>query len=480
MVFASLIFLFAFFVLHFAAMRLAPTVRSQNAVLLISSLIFYAWSGVRYLFVLIGLVFWNYIFAGLIARTNGRGIRRFLLFITCAGNLGVLGFFKYTGFLLGSLQTLTGFPEVIPKIVLPVGISFYTFQLLTYVVDVYRGEVPAQSNFGLLLLYTASFHQCIAGPIVRYSDVNEELLHRTVKPGEVSDGILRFCTGLAKKAVLANSCAVLADTLLPKDSPNVLASASSASLLLGGAAYMLQIYLDFSAYSDMAIGLGLMSGFHYRENFDYPYVSASVTEFWRRWHISLSSFFRDYVYIPLGGSRVSLPRHILNLLIVWFLTGLWHGGSWNFIFWGLWFFLFLVIEKFIFRLNVKKKPSVWTAVPRRIYLLAVVFAGWYLFRFTDLSMLWTVIKGIFCQNGNPFIDAAAVMNLKNYAFFLPIAVLACTPLYKAVLERLKNSRSNAASMCYNVWIVCAPVLLVFVSAVMLVGDSYNPFLYFQF
>ncbi len=479
MVFSSLIFVFCFLVLHFAALILSPTVRQKNIVLLISSLIFYAWGGVSYLFLLCGMVLINYFGALAVNLFRETAFRKLMLFITCGTDLILLGIFKYTGFFLTNLQFITGFPEYIPEIVLPIGISFYTFQLLTYVVDVYREEVPPQKSYFLLLLYTGSFHQCIAGPIVRYSDVNEELLHRKVKASEVSEGILRFSIGLGKKAILANTCASLADSLLPMDTEQ-LVGISSVGLMLGGACYMLQIYLDFSAYSDMAIGLGLISGFHYKENFNYPYTATSVTDFWRRWHISLSSFFRDYVYIPLGGSRVKQTRHIWNLFVVWFLTGMWHGASWNYIFWGLYFFVFLVLEKYCFHFDPKQTLPFYKRWLHRIYVLIIVFVSWLLFRFTDLSMLWYTVKGFFCANGNAFIDSTVSLAFKNNIYFLIFTVVACTPLYKTICNKLKQSNAPIAVAIYNGWIIVAPILLIFLSFISLVGNSYNPFLYFQF
>lgn len=425
------------------------------------------------------MVLINYLGALILSRFEQKNKRRFWLIVTCGLDLVLLGIFKYTGFFLTNLQFITGFPETIPEIVLPIGISFYTFQLLTYVVDVYRGEVPPQKSYVLLLLYTSSFHQCIAGPIVRYSDVNEELLHRTVKIREVSDGIMRFTIGLGKKAILANTCAELADSLLPMDAEQ-LKGISAAGLLLGASCYMLQIYLDFSAYSDMAIGLGLVSGFHYKENFNYPYTATSVTDFWRRWHISLSSFFRDYVYIPLGGSRVKKYRHILNLFAVWFLTGMWHGASWNYILWGLYFFVFLVLEKYLFKWDVKATLPIWKRWIRHIYLLLVVWFGWLLFRFSDLSMLWVTLKGFVGANGNAISDVSVSISFKNHLFFLIFTVIACTPLYKTIIDRLKRARSASAALLYDVWIIAAPLILIFLSLVSLVGNSYNPFLYFQF
>lgn len=479
MAFSTLIFVFTFLVLHFAALIMAPTIKHKNIVLLISSLIFYAWGGLSYLLLLVGMVFVNYVGALVVSLFKTKYKRRFWLWVTCAIDLLFLGIFKYTGFFLGNLQFLFGIPESIPQIVLPIGISFYTFQLLTYVVDVYRDEVPPQKSYWLLLLYTSSFHQCIAGPIVRYKDVNEELLHRTFKATEVSEGIMRFTIGLGKKAILANTCAELADSLMPMDIEK-LSHISSVGLLLGGACYMLQIYLDFSAYSDMAIGLGLISGFHYKENFNYPYTATSVTDFWRRWHMSLSSFFRDYVYIPLGGSRVKKNRHLLNLFVVWFLTGMWHGASWNYILWGLYFFCFLVLEKYGFKFDIKAKLPFWKRFVRRLYLLAVVYFGWLLFRFTDLGALWTVLKGFVCANGNQLIDSSVTIAFKNHIFFLIFTLIACTPLYKTCVDKLKQANFSPAVSIYNGWIIVAPIVLIFLSLISLVGNSYNPFLYFQF
>ena len=479
MVFSSLIFVFCFFVLHFAAMMLAPTLRAKNIVLLISSLIFYMWGGAAYLVLICGMVFINYIGSIFTDRSTADSARKAYMIMTVAADLVLLAFFKYTGFFAENLHALFGIPEEIPQIALPIGISFYTFQLVSYTVDVYRKEVPAQKDYFLLLLYTTSFHQCIAGPIVRYADVNEELLHRKVTLPEISDGIMRFSIGFAKKAILANTCAKLADDLLPYDTA-ALESSSAAALLLGGCAYMLQIYFDFSAYSDMAIGMGLMTGFHYKENFNYPYAATSVTDFWRRWHMSLSSFFRDYVYIPLGGSRVSKGRHIFNLLVVWFLTGMWHGASWNYILWGLYFLVFLLLEKFVFRLDVHKKVSVWMQLPRRIYLIAVIFFSWLLFRFTDLGMVGAVVRGLFLMNGNSLTDAAIGITFNNYIYFLLFAVFACTPIYKKIYEKMSASRAALPSAVHNVWLTVSPVVFIFFSFTSLVGDSYNPFIYFNF
>ena len=327
MVFSSLLFVFLFLVLNLLVYSRAKTITAKNAVMLAFSLIFYAWGGPKYLLLLLGMTAISWLMALLIG--NFPKQKKIFMILECLLLLGLLAVFKYSGFLLGNLQALTGWPELIPEIALPIGISFYTFQLLSYVADVYRMEVRPQRKFWILLLYASLFHQCIAGPIVRYKDVRRDIFHRKQTVREVDQGIQRFCIGLAKKAVLANGCAAIADTYLLTDDLASLAEVSAAGLWLGLLCFTLEIYLDFSAYSDMAIGMGLMIGFHYKENFNYPYISASVTEFWRRWHISLSSFFRDYVYIPLGGNRKGSRRRIINLFVVWFLTGLWHGASWN-------------------------------------------------------------------------------------------------------------------------------------------------------
>ncbi len=489
LVFSNLLFVFAFFPLCMLFYVTAPGIRAKNAVLLIFSLIFYAWGEPIYVLLLLTMTFLDWVLARMIERSSGYRRSKLWLVLACVVDLGLLGIFKYGTFTLTNLHALTGFPSIVPQILLPIGISFYTFQLLSYVVDVYRGDVPAQRSFFRLLLYVSLFHQCIAGPIVRYSQISEELLLRRVSSGDVSEGITRFTVGLGKKVLLANSCAVIADTYLPADGLSATATDIAAAaatiatqpvslLWLGAIAYMLQIYLDFSAYSDMAIGMGRMVGFHYLENFDYPYRSRSVTEFWRRWHMSLGTFFRDYVYIPLGGSRHGMLRTVRNLLVVWALTGLWHGASWNFVLWGLYYFVFLVLEKLFLKRLLDRLPSVvsW------LYSIAVVFFGWILFRFRDLSLVWLTLCGLFGQNGNPLTSFEANTVWLNYAFFLPVAVLAVTPLVHTINMALKHhaSESGGARAMLGITHIFAPVLLLLLSAFALVGNSYNPFLYFQF
>ena len=439
----------------------------QNAVLFFFSLLFYAWGEPLYVLLMLVTVGVNAALALRIAR--GRHRRAYLI-AAVAFDVGLLLFFKY--------PPLLGLPA--PH--LPLGISFYTFQALSYVADVYLGRAEAEKNPFYVGLYVALFPQLVAGPIVRYTDVARELGRRTVTLDETYSGMLRFTVGLCKKAVLANTAAILADSLL---APDKLAAGavSSLSVLLGVSAYMLQIYLDFSAYSDMAIGMGRMLGFHFKENFRYPYAANSITDFWRRWHISLSSFFRDYVYIPLGGNRCSRGRHILNLLVVWALTGFWHGASWNFVLWGLYFALFLILEKYVFRWNKTPHPAL--RVLRVAYTLVVVWFGWLIFRFTDMATMGHALACLF-GGGAGFGDITARTSFLNYLFLLIVAVVACTPVAPFLAGKLSslaardNTIGRVARATLNVAVVLIPVALLALSVLALVGDSYNPFLYFRF
>lgn len=487
MVFSSLLFVYAFLPLCLIAYGVARNIKAKNIVLLIFSLIFYTWGEPVYVLLLLSMTFCDWLFALGIEKNGDSGKKRkILLILTCIVNLGLIGVFKYTGFVLTNVQSIFGVPEVIPKIILPIGISFYTFQLLSYVIDVYRKEVPAQKNFFWLLLYSSLFHQCIAGPIVRYKDVQREITDRKPLPQEITAGIMRFTTGLAKKALLANNCGTLADTLLvadtliaatPEAALTELSSRSVSGLWLGVLFYMLQIYLDFSAYSDMAIGMGMMMGFHFKENFQYPYTAKSVTDFWRRWHISLGSFFRDYVYIPLGGNRKGKIRTYFNILVVWLLTGLWHGASWNFVLWGLFFCIFLIIEKIGLLKILNKIPAIFS----HIYLLIVVYFGWILFRFSDFRFIPVVLKGMFGANGNPLTDFETKTTLMGNIFFIVVALIAVTPLVKTIFAKLKpNKERRLLHVTYTLGETVLPLVLLLLSTLALVGDKYNPFLYFQF
>lgn len=486
MVFSSLLFLYAFLPICLIFYFLMKGINGKNIVLLIFSLLFYTWGEPVYVLLLIFMTFWDWFSALLIEKTDSHSKKKFWLVLSVIVNLGLIGYFKYTGFVLTNIQSIFGIPEIIPKIALPIGISFYTFQLISYVIDVYREEVPAQKNFFRLLLYSSLFHQCIAGPIVRYSDVQREINDRKVNLPEVSMGVTRFAVGLGKKALIANVCGALSDQLLVSDAlmsssfesaVAELTSRSAIGLWFGVFFYMLQIYLDFSAYSDMAIGMGLMVGFHFKENFNYPYIAKSVTDFWRRWHISLSTFFRDYVYIPLGGNRKGKFNTYKNLFVVWLLTGLWHGASWNFVLWGLFFFVFLVIEKVFLLKILEKIPSFFS----HAYLLIVVFFGWILFRFSDFRYIPVVIKGLFGLNGNAFIDFETKTLLIGNIIFIIVAIFSVTPIVKRLGAACQNSEKGSfPSVLYKFLSIALPLAILFLSTLALVGDSYNPFLYFQF
>ncbi len=489
MVFSSLIFIYAFLPVTLMLYAIGKKTNVRNYILLLASLVFYTWGEPVYVLILITMTFVDW-FSALLIQGAQENVRRkkLVLSVAIAVNLLIIGFFKYTGFFLTNVNAIFGVPESIPKIILPIGISFYTFQLISYVVDVYREEVPAQRSFSSLLLYSSLFYQCIAGPIVRYADVQNEIENRRIDFSEVCEGISRFAVGLGKKTLLANVCGSLSDQLLVSDAFMSSAETANAALLelstrsatgifFGVLFYMLQIYLDFSAYSDMAIGMGLMVGFHFKENFNYPYIAGSITEFWRRWHISLSTFFRDYVYIPLGGNRKGRARTYLNLLIVWFLTGLWHGASWNFVLWGLFFCLFLMIEK-AGLLKVLKNAPKFVGI---IYTLITVYLGWILFRFSDFRFIPVVLKGLLGLNHNGFIDFETKTLLASNAIFIIIAVISVTPLAKK-LKRLIALKCNTEKKqaAFEAAGIIIPIILLILSSLTLVGDSYNPFLYFQF
>ena len=486
MVFSSLIFLYAFFSLSLLAYAFCRTQRAQNLVLLVFSLIFYAWGEPKYVLLLMFMAFVSWFCALQISRTNRRHKQRFWVGVATVIEIGLIGYFKYAGLIVSVFGTV---PDFIRSIALPIGISFYTFQLLTYVIDVYRKDAAPQKSYWNVLLYAALFHQCVAGPIVRYKTIDYELFSGKPRKSEWAKGISRFCAGLAKKALLANPCGALANTLILSDTVMADASKFAANLesltelpvagaWLGIIAYGLHIYLDFSAYSDMAIGMGNMLGLHYLENFNYPYISRTVTEFWRRWHMSLGTFFRDYVYIPLGGSRCSFGRSMFNTFVVWALTGLWHGASWNFVIWGLWFFVFLMIERLFLKKFLEKVP-----VLSNIYLIVVVMLGWVIFRFTNLELGMALFKSLFGLNGNPLTGFTVGIEFDSNLYLLIVSVIASTPLMRILrFQTEKHIRTNQTlTAVWNVvFYSVIPVVLLLLSTASLVGDSYNPFIYFQF
>ncbi len=478
MVFSSLLFIFLFLPLQMGIYFFLDD-KKRNVELLIFSLIFYAWGGPVYLLLLTGETAISWFFGKRIearrqeAPEDEKAGKKELI-SACVCLLTLLCIFKYVTFICENTHALFGFPSKIPQIILPIGISFYTFQLLSYVADVYRGDVKAQQDYSKLLLYSSLFHQCIAGPIVRYETVAGEIESRKFDLNGLSKGIRRFSIGLAKKAILANTCAAMAAELLP-EGVTALSHQSTFSLWVGVLCFMFEIYFDFSGYSDMAIGMGLMVGFHYLENFNYPYMAVSVQDFWRRWHISLSTFFRDYVYIPLGGSRCSKGKYVRNLCVVWFLTGLWHGASWNYILWGLYYLVFLLLERFVIKGRLP-------AVLSRIYTLLVIFFGWAIFKFENLAELGIVLQGMFTfQTGN-IIGLDVKSQLISHLFFLIFAVIACTPAGRHLRKRMIRTgySSKTALTIVNITDAVLPALLLILSMLALVGNSYNPFLYFQF
>ena len=478
MVFASLFFVFVFLTINLLSQIILPTPKLKNIAMLICSLIFYTWTGIRCTLLMLLMVYICKVGAIYIedAGIDGKS-KKIPLAVTIFLCLAILGVFKYTGFAMSTAAFLTGENLTIPEIVLPVGISFYTFQLISYVVDVYRAEIAAQRSYWRLLLYACLFHQCIAGPIVRYKDVQQDLDKREMNVHDAGEGVRRFCTGLMKKAVIANSCSLIADKSLGVGA-DALTETSAAGIFLGLFALYLRNYFDFSGYSDMAIGMGLICGLHYKENFNYPYISQSVSELWRRWHISLCTFFRDYLYFPLGGSRCSVLMQLRNLFVVWFLTGLWHGAGWNYVLWGLYWGFMLVIQKFI----VRDKLS-WLPAPVKVFGITMVsIFGLTIFQFTDLSLMIIAFKGLFMMNGNALTDLSTELMFKNNIFLLIFGMVAATPFFKIMRERLKEkSQSNSiVSVVYSISEVVIPLILFLLAVDALAGDSYNPFIYFQF
>jgi len=425
MVFSSTVFLCLFLPVVLGLYLIIPG-RFRNLFLFLASLVFYAWGEPVYVLLMVFSTCINY-GAGLLLERNDEkdACRKLLLILSLIVDLGLLCFFKYTNFLIENVNTLTGAGLKLLKLTMPIGISFYTFQALSYVIDVYRRTVPVQHSLIDFGMYISLFPQLIAGPIVRYADVEKQLANRPTDLSSITCGIFRFTLGLAKKVLLANSRGQLFDAVYATGG-----RVSALSAWLGALAFMLQIYFDFSGYSDMAIGLGYMFGFEFPENFRYPYEAASITDFWRRWHITLGTWFREYVYIPLGGNRKGLPRQILNLLIVWFLTGLWHGAGWNFILWGLYFFVVLVIEK-VFLLKLYQKLPAW--VPHLVTLLLLLFS-WVIFACDDVTVLTAYIASFFGANG--LLDELGLFLGSGYGILLLVGAVCATRLPKLVWQKL--------------------------------------------
>ena len=468
MLFSSLTFLFIFLPILTLIYYLSNN-KYRNVILLIASLLFYAWGEPKYIFLMLISIFVNYVLALIIEKYFDKKVfKRIILIASLLFNIGLLFYFKYLDFGISIINNIPNVHFKLHNIALPIGISFYTFQILSYVVDVYKGEVKAQKNIITLGTYIALFPQLIAGPIVRYSTVEEQLQSRTLSFDKLSCGIKRFIIGLGKKVIIANNMALIADTLF--NSVSVL-DFSWITILVAVLAYTFQIYFDFSGYSDMAIGLGKMFGFDFLENFNYPYVSRSITEFWRRWHMSLSTWFRDYIYIPLGGNRCSKIRCIFNIFVVWITTGIWHGANWNFIIWGLYFFLLLMFEKLFMGKILSKVPKLisW------IYSFVLINIGWLIFRIEDLDKLINISRNLFTlKKGNIIVDVANNYYLINNIPYFIFAIIFSFPIVKFISSKIKNE------LVKN---IIGNILLIFIllfSIVLLINNSYNPFIYFRF
>lgn len=468
MLFSSLLFIFGFLPLVLICYFIVPK-KFRNIILIIFSLIFYAWGEPIYIVLMI--------FSSLVDFVNGKMIEKYyddkkkkkiFLIISIVINLSLLGFFKYMPFLIDNLNSLFHLSITPLDLALPIGISFYTFQTMSYSLDVYMGHVKAEKNFWNFLAYVSMFPQLIAGPIVRYETIRDELQERTVNFSKYSEGFARFLRGLYKKVLIANGMGLLFETI--KATSNISYVATWLMLI----AFAFQIYFDFSGYSDMAIGMGKMLGFSFLENFNYPYIAKSITDFWRRWHISLSTFFRDYLYIPLGGNRCSKLLNIRNIFVVWLLTGIWHGAAWNFMFWGIYYGVILILEKFVFGKYIEK----WPNFLKHTYALILILIGWLIFAFDDTKELYKYAANLLFLNKIPFINIETFYLLKNYGVLLLIATVLSTPLVKNLSEKVFIHK-NCAKLFKIVGVIVYIILFV-ITIAYLVDGAYNPFLYFRF
>ena len=466
MLFSSIPFLFYFLPVVLLFYFAAPK-QLKNAVLLLFSLVFYAWGEPKNVLLMLVAIILSYIFGRLIERYAGKWQSKMFLILSVGISLLLLGYFKYMGFFMDNIKAWTGLSFAVPKIVLPIGISFYTFQIISYNIDVYYQTVPAQRNIINLAAYVAMFPQLIAGPIVRYSDINQQLQDRKHTIDQVGYGMRRLIIGLSKKVFIANALGELCNIFRGTTEPSVL------YYWLYAVTFTLHIYFDFSGYSDMAIGLGKVFGFDYLENFNYPYISRSITEFWRRWHMSLGSWFRDYVYIPLGGNRKGKAIWYRNILVVWMLTGLWHGASWNFVIWGLFFAAFLVIEKRWLLSYLEKN-----VIMSHIYVMVLVIISFVIFNAESLSQVGRDLMGMAGLTGIPFYSREFFYELCNYAVVLVIGILGATPLLRGLYQRIHKSH-NGQMILMIVEPIVLLGLLIMITAY-LVDGSYNPFLYFRF
>ena len=476
MLFTSTVFMYLFLpitlLVYYVFLRKSRML--QNIFLLFVSLFFYGWGEPKFVLVMLLSIVANYIFALFVDRfkkKEKKGLCRLIIALTVIANLSILFIYKYLNFTAGIIENLTGADFGIPQIALPIGISFFTFQAMSYVLDVYRDKGAVQKNILNVGLYISFFPQLIAGPIVRYETVAEEILHRKETLDDFFNGFARFIYGFAKKVLLSNNFAIVADMAF--DSARDGNELSVAFSWLGAIAYTLQIFFDFGGYSDMAIGLGRMFGFHFLENFDYPYISRSITEFWRRWHMSLGTWFRDYVYFPLGGSRVNKPRLILNLFTVWFLTGLWHGANWTFIVWGLMYFVLLVIEKLTG--FYQKDKTIISKILLSIYTLFFVIMGWVVFRAESMTDAINYIQTMFGFGASSFVDPLFLQCLQQLSVWLVIGILLSTPIVPYLKKKLPQN-----NMVLDILYIVFMVVIFVIATSSIVSSSYNPFIYFNF
>ncbi len=473
MVFADLFFMYFFLPLCLICYFITKKLKYRNIVLVVFSLVFYAWGEPKLILILLLSTFFNWIFGLIIGKNNESSAAKITLAISLIFNIGMLGVFKYSGFIVENINSLLGLNLTAPNLTLPIGISFYTFQILSYVIDVYWGKVSSQKSYHKFLMYVSLFPQLVAGPIVRYSDIAAEIDNRRTKLSDLSDGLSRVILGIAKKVIVANSLntIVLNSFGDMSDGFKGLDSVSTVGTWLGIVVIGLWYYFDFSGYSDIAIGLGRIFGFNFNENFNYPYISKSITEFWQRWHISLGSFFRDYLlYVPIFGKR----RKYGGLFLVWFCTGLWHGASWNFILWGLYYGLFIVLEMKI----GKKKMKKMNPVLAHIYMIVVVAIGYGIFYFEDIASLGQFFKCVAGFGGNGFVNSSVGTILKNNVFLLLAAALLSTPIVKKIREL--GSRSTGACVTVNTLGIVLNAAMLMVSTLFLMNNTNNPFLYFRF
>ena len=471
MVFSSIPFLYYFLPIVLLCYAVAPA-KCKNMVLLLASLVFYAWGEPKLVLLMAVSVVLGYVFGLLIEKHRGTIHAKYYMIASIVISVGFLGYFKYADFFIANINMATGLSLPLLKVALPIGISFYTFQLISYIVDVYRGTA-AQHSLLNLATYIAMFPQLIAGPIVRYTDIAKDLTERVHRFEDIAYGIRRFVIGLSKKVLIANQLGELCDIFQSSGEQSVL------FFWMYAISVSLQIYFDFSGYSDMAIGLGRLFGFKFMENFNYPYISKSVTEFWRRWHISLGSWFRDYIYIPLGGNRVSKGRHLFNIFVVWFLTGFWHGAAWNFIVWGLYFAVLLVIEKFFMLKYMERMPKVLV----HGYVLLASVISFVIFDAVNMASAFAYIGAMFGFGGLPLVSVETLYYLRSYAILLILALIGATPLVKSIANRIMTAQwteSTLGTVLSTALELLVLIVLFVVSTAYLVDGSFNPFLYFRF